>query len=222
MEVPSCVILVTLLTGCFSGPGEISNMRVSYRFDNVRSGADRDEWLYIRDILQQYAVNNEVKDRPVVGSEREVGDTTVSQFLADLKVATLSDLNAIHADLDRLSRRKFADHERIEFKYLRASADLAYASNYVMAGLEIVLRGITDPHALVSVYLHNGKTAQPEVDPAGRWAVTLKVAPDRRFIYGYTVEKNTDVKKYFRIDIFSQVQQDVGSDEFESLRKREP
>ncbi|MGB0714919.1 MAG: hypothetical protein ACPGXK_03520 [Phycisphaerae bacterium] len=206
--------------GCQLPAAQLQPVRVSYRFDNVRADASIDEWKQLRRVLMTHAAGNKVEDRAVVGSERTVGGTIVRQYLADLTVANLDDLKAIDRDIRALSKQKFNGGERVEFEFLHASANLAYASSFIMTGLDIILRGVTSPGAQVTIYLHDGSKRRPDVSRYGKWSLPVKVRPNHRYFYGYATGKESRVTKYFRIDIFSQEQEDVTADRFEGLRRR--
>lgn len=218
---PAC-LWIPLVAGCQLNQSEVQPIRVSYRFDNVRTDETFDEWEVLREVLATHAADQKVEDRAVVGSERTVDGTVVRQYLADLTVNKLDELKAIDREIRNLARKQLKSGERIQFEFLHASANMAYASSFIKSGLDIVLRGVTNPGATVTIYLHDGTNCNPEVSRYGQWSLAVKVRPNHRYFYGFAEGKDSKVTKYFRIDIFSQEQGDVTADAFEGLRRRSP
>jgi len=145
----------------------------------------------------------------------------VKDYRAELKVARLSDLDRIDTDLDRLTQKRFGK-ETIEFRQIDARTELRYRSNYVVAGIVIEVSGFTAPGAALTVVLHDGTESKVDVAADGSWKAQLHIAPNRRYVYGWSEDREGGVRKHFRIDVFTQQQEPIAPADFAERRKYEP
>jgi predicted RNA-binding Zn ribbon-like protein len=216
------VCLAAALGGCRSPRGSIvEDAHVVYRFENVRRIGEFDEWPHILEVLTAHAEpgNPPVKVEP--SEERVAGAIHLKDYRAELTVARLSDVDLINGDLERLSQQRFG-HETIDFKRLDATTELRYRSNYVVAQIGIEISGFTDPGAALTVLLHDGTEHDVEVAADGSWKEKFQIAPNHRYVYGYSTDKAGGMKKYFRIDVFTQQQEPIAPSDFARMRRYEP
>ena len=214
--------IAAALAGCRTGaPSVVEDAHVVYRFENVRRIGDFDEWPHVLDVLTAHAVPGDPPVKVEPSEERVAGAIHVKDYRAELTVKRLSDVDVINADLDRLSQQRFG-RETIEFKRIDATTELRYRSNYVVAAIGIEVSGFTDPGATLTVVLHDGTESNIEVAADGSWKAKFQIAPNHRHVYGWSADKAGGVKKYFRIDVFTQEQEAIAPAEFARMRKYEP
>jgi hypothetical protein len=216
------LFVAAALGGCRSATSSVvEDAHLVYRFENVRRIGEFDEWPHILEVLTSHAApgNPPVKVEP--SEERAAGAIHLKDYRAELTVARLSDVDLINADLERLSQQRFG-HETIDFKRLDATTELRYRSNYVVAQIGIEISGFTDPGAALTVLLHDGTEHDVEVAADGSWKEKFQIAPNHRYVYGYSTEKAGGMRKYFRIDVFTQEQEPIAPADFARMRRYEP
>lgn len=204
-----CLSALLIIAGCAKTP-EIRSFQTTYQFQNVRSDDRFDEWPLIRRVLEANAKERVVQ--VAASRPRPVGNLTVRDYTARFVVDRIQDLNTIHARLTSLAERTRGPGGRDRVEFQLREATLGYGSNYVVAGIEIVVKGITDPRSRVVLLDSAGKPREVPVQRNGTWSTPVKVAPEQRYIIGYSLNPQTGVRKQFRIDIFTQRQETVEAD----------
>jgi hypothetical protein len=213
------------IAGCRSAPVEpIAPVTATLRFENVRSMPGLDEWEQIRPRLERYDTDMRL-DWVQASGQRKVGDVEIATYEAGITLATAEHLERLNAAIAGLAQRRYGRGERIEYRLADARADLTYATTFVTASLEMVLRGETDPMSIVTVYLHDGTRVLPPVDARGKWSIPVTLAPGRRYIYGFSEDRRAPgapTRKHFRISVHTLVAEPLSPGEFETLRARRP
>ncbi|MBI4716889.1 MAG: hypothetical protein HY763_03725 [Planctomycetes bacterium] len=230
----------TLVTsGCTPASVEITNVPITMKFENVRrvgSGDKQaDEWTELAKVLAEKAVQREGKPAlRVVDPDPNPTDASTSPktlpgtdiyvrpVLAEFVVPRLRDVEAIHAQIIALRKRKTKGPiERVDFELLERSAQFRYKSNYIIASLRITLSGLTTPNASVTLLLLDGRSEEFTVGADGRWSREIVMYPNRKWVYGYSVEKESGVTKHFRLNVFTQTQELISKDEYLNLKDKE-
>ncbi|MEM9066534.1 MAG: hypothetical protein AAGB51_13700 [Planctomycetota bacterium] len=111
-------------------------------------------------------------------------------------------------------------------EFMPVSAEINYQTTFVNSRVTITVSGIAPLGA--RVFLYGTDFDEPvEVQRQGtttEWSQTVRVRPRQRYIYGFSFERvgATNLRKAFRIDIFSQRTEEIPVASFERLRRDEP
>ncbi|MBN2560470.1 MAG: hypothetical protein JXQ75_06030 [Phycisphaerae bacterium] len=231
LAIGFCTVFLLMAWGCISAP-EITDVRVTMQFENVRKDShdkSADEWEVLKEAIKSVGVNDfdyrdpdprptdpEAVSKPLPGTNIEVRPVR-----ATFVVKKLRDLEVIHGKILALRKQKQKSAiDQVDFELLACSAQLRYKSNYITAGIKITLSGVTAPNAEVTLDLPTGKV-HFAVGRAGTWSRCIRIRPDCKWIYGHSVEPESGVKKYFRLNVFRQKQELLAKDEYEKLKATE-
>ena len=163
------MVPAALLTGCSSG-SSLSDVPVTYRFENVRTDAKSDELIAIKGILEEHA------SKPVevnTGAARTVDGVQIKTITARVVVPSLSAIDAIQADLEEyIADADPAD--RPEWSLVDLS--VGYRSNVVAAAVSAMVSGFATAGYGVKIY------TMPDVPPVsvkagrnGMWTAKISV-----------------------------------------------
>lgn len=178
---------------------------VTYRVENVR-GTPQDDGSEINRIIaviNKFAVEEVDCDAkrasPLLGHER------FYDYELSFNIANLRDLVDIDRDLSRL----FHDNAGPDgMRFQLTDAGLTYRSNQVNIGTEVALRGVTAPGATVRLRVGD-EVVDVRADKNGLWRHALVTTPSNPFIYGFSEDAASRMRRYFRINLLSQAQEAV-------------
>lgn len=171
-----------------------------------------------------------IPDEQYLSDERndELVDGRLMRFYdipLTIRLENLSPINDLSEKITRVSGRRLAGNANVP-EFTPVSAEINYQTTFVEGRLTITVSGIAPIGARVFVY--GTDFDEPiEVRRDGTrtaWSQTVRVQPRQRYIYGFSFEPvgATNLRKAFRIDIFSQETEEVPVPEFERLRRTQP
>ncbi len=202
-----------MLLGACTAPPLQRPRTVTYRIENVR-GAPADDGSEISRIVRvvdQYAAD-EVECRRTRTSP-QVGHDRFYDYELRFNIANLRDL----VDIDRELSRLFRDNQAPDgIRFQLTDAGLTYRSNYVAVGAEVALRGVTAPGAKVRLRIGDD-VVDVRADKDGFWRHSLLTTPGKPFIYGYSEDAASQMRRYFRINLLSQAQEAVSERAYTGL-----
>lgn len=222
--LPPALIAIAWASGCIA-PVEITDVGATMEFQVVRRVVDsgsEDEWKELRKAIASVAAGGVVTETQ--GPEKLLSGTSVAvrDVEAKFTVKKLRDLELIHGKILALRRHRMSDPiGTMDFELLNRGVFLRYRSNYITATIEIRVSGETTKGAEVTLELPLGDetfTADPE---DGKWSRLVKLRRDRRWIYGYSVDRESGVRKYFRLDVFAQKQESLSAEDYTKLKQKE-
>jgi len=195
------ILAGAILGACSSGPLQ-RPQRVTYRVENVRGteggGVETGEIDRIVQVISKYADGevdlNKTRSTPF-------GRQRFYDYEVRFEIANLNDLVDIDRDLSRL----FHSHSGADgIQFRLTDAGLTYRSNYVAVGTEVALRGVTAPGAMVRL-----RVGDDVANGNGFWRHALMADPGKPFIYGFSEDRASAMRRYFRINLLSQAQEPV-------------
>ncbi|MBX3357122.1 MAG: hypothetical protein KF745_01710 [Phycisphaeraceae bacterium] len=197
--------------GCKSTP-TTGPCPIVYRFENVHRQGAKDEWLDIIKVLNRYTVKPvpapKVTDVKTLPGKAEVRTCEVAVTLP-----SMADIADVELELQNLNEARRGAH-KLEFSLDRAV--MTYRSNFVAAGLDVTLRGITNPGFIVGVFLDPAD--YPVVTRAtrsGNWSIPISAVPETRSIYGYSRDPDRSARtRYFVIDVNTMRQEFVSKSQY--------
>jgi hypothetical protein len=219
-----------LATGCTAPSHQAT---VVLRFQNVRTFVEPDgkpgesEWDVLNGIARRFHVQNNIFGIEYEQASQNAADSPPGVMLRDytvrLVVADLKDIARIEQEVVQAANRPIGrTGERAQFGLSGVTMDFRGA--YVSASIAIEVFGRVDPGSRVFVYPH-GTTSPVEavVNAAGSWNVRVQVREGADYIYGYASHpRSPNVRKCFRVNIYTRQNEPVIADEFDRLRSQQP
>jgi hypothetical protein len=202
-----------LVPGACTAPPLQRPRNVTYRVENVRGEPtdDGSEINRIITVINKFALEEVDWDKkrasPPVGHER------FYDYELSFNIANLRDLVDIDRDLSRL----FQNNDGPDgMRFQLTDAGLTYRSNQVNIGTEVALRGVTAPGAMVRLRVGD-EVVNVRADKNGLWRHAIATAPGNPFIYGFSEDAASRMRRYFRINLLSQAQEAVSERAYAGL-----
>lgn len=213
MRTISLAISALLLSGCSSGNSSLTDIPVTYRFENVRTDARSDELAAVKAILDKHST------RPAeieTGATRTIEGVQIRTISARVIVPTLADIDAIQTELEEHAASADAATRP---QWSLVNLTVAYRSNIVAAGVSAMISGFATAGYTVRVYATPG--AQPVEVRAGRtgmWTAKLDTIHESGWVYGVATDPaGRDKPAYFRVNTVTRRQERVSPEDFAAL-----
>ncbi len=192
-----------LCTGCawFSSSGPIE---VEYVFSGVSGEEDRNQWIAVRAILAEYAMDGDVREvggpgfDEIGGVPGGVGAGGDSRRTLRVRLKRVRDIACIDHELSELASEGPAGSR---VRLARGVARMRYDGTFVAGRVRFEASGQTAPNA--TVYLFVDDTGIPTRIPAGSdgyWNRTVSSQVGKRYVYGFSESRLSGAREYFRID----------------------
>lgn len=154
--------------------------------------------------------------------------------IVNIATSAMEDIPEIRQQMDQIranstgpdtTRRLGRFHtEAIELGILEGG--LVYTANTATIDIQVLVSGATKPDAKkVALYLPDVPDAENPVtvpvDANGHFTRQIHLTATKHYIYGYSQDKDFQTT-YFRLNIFSALQESIPQSRFEALRRAEP
>lgn len=202
-----------VLSACSSGNSSLSDVPVSYRFENVRTDAKSDELIAIKGILEEHA------SKPVevnTGTARTVDGVQIRTITARIVVPSLAAIDAIQADLEEY----IADSDPTDRpEWSLVDLNVAYRSNVVAAAVSAMISGFATAGYGVKIYtMPDQPPVSTKAAKNGLWTAKITTMPESGWVYGVATDPTgRDKPAYFRVNTTTKRQERVDPSDFESM-----
>lgn len=230
VAISSSLWAVSAGVGCVSKPEarrpeSFGTIQAVYRFRNVRSTSQGDEWAQIQHALSaglSGETRSAMSSRAAAAeprSERVVGGITLRDYEVAIRLPSHVEALAVQRRLDGLaSQPSAATGEPMGYVGMgeQLTATYEYLTSYSVAGVRVIVEGQTVPGSTVTLYVAEGEdTFETE---SGTWERQVRVRSGQQWIYGVASPRRGP-HRWFRIDIAAGTTQPIWSrEEFDRLR----